>query len=122
MHNDSAQHQAEITAIVQQYFVGLHEGDVIKLTAIFDPRCQLQAPGIRRSRDEWLALVADRRSPADRGDPFAYRILSIEVQGAQAMAQVDCPLLGKRFTDYLGLMYEKGRWQIVNKMYADRIE
>ncbi len=107
--------------LLEQYFEGLHHGNVEKLTAIFHPRCQLQAPGIRRSRDEWLTLVAMRESPAKRGDPFNYRILSIDIQGEQAMAQVDCPLLGSRFTDYLGLLYESGEWKIVNKMYADRI-
>lgn len=112
---------SEISSIMQQYFDGLHHGDVDKLAAIFDSRCQLQAPGMRLSRDEWFARVATRNSPASRHDPYEYRILSIDIQGSQAMVQVDCPLLGNRFTDYLSLMHENGRWQIVNKMYADRL-
>ncbi len=111
-----------ITHILGEYFLGLHEGDSERLRAIFHPQAALQAPGLRRSRAEWLALVEERESPAARGDTFAYRILGIEILGDQAMAKVDCPLLGRRYVDYLGLLREDGRWRIVNKMYADRPE
>ncbi len=109
-----------ISKLLLQYFEGLHHGDAEKLKAIFDSRCQLQAPAIRRSRDEWLDIVKTRTSPAQRGDVFDYRILSIEILGDQAIAKIDCPLLDHRYVDFLGLLKENGRWLIVNKMYAER--
>lgn len=118
---NNPEHDA-IHLILQAYFEGLHDGDSAKLRPIFHPQAQLQAPGLRRSLEEWLELVDERISPARRGDAYAYRVLSLEVLGDQAMARIDCPLLGRRYVDYLGLLREDGIWRIVNKMYADRTE
>lgn len=112
---------AQIERVVMDYFVGLHHADVTRLDRIFDSRAQLQAPGIRRSKQEWLALVASRAVPGDRGDAFAYRLLSIDLVGDQAVARVRCPLLGRDYIDFLGLLKEQGCWRIVNKMYADNL-
>lgn len=105
--------------IVHRYFEGLYHGDVEKLRSIFDDHAQLQAPGLRRNREQWLQAVGSRPTPEGRDDPFAFRILAIEIVGAQALAKVDCPLMGNHYIDYLGLLKENGRWRIVNKMYAD---
>lgn len=105
--------------VVKQYFEGLHHADVNKLKAIFAPDCVLKAPGIRRTRDEWLELVQSRPVPAAQGDKLNSKILSIEVMGEQAMVKVSVPLLDRHFIDYLGLLYENKKWLIVNKMYAD---
>src|SRR5690606_27696076 len=98
---------------------GLHHADVARLDRIFDHRAQLQAPGIRRSKQEWLALVASREVPAERGDAFAYRLLAVDLAGEQAMVRVHCPLLGQDYVDFLSLLKEQNCWRIVNKMYAD---
>ncbi|HBG31229.1 nuclear transport factor 2 family protein [Candidatus Macondimonas diazotrophica] len=111
---------AAIASLVRAYCKGLHQGDPALLRSLFDPQAALQAPGLRRSLDAWLAMVARRSSPAVREDPFAYGILGIDLMGDQALAKVDCPLLGDRFTDCLSLLREDGQWRIVNKMYAPR--
>lgn len=104
--------------IVNSYFEGLHFANVAKLRSIFANDCVLKAPGIRRNLDNWLTLVASREIPDERGDPFDYRVMSVEVMGEQALVKVYCPLLGDIFIDYLGLLYENNQWVIVNKMYA----
>lgn len=105
-----------------RYFDGLHRGDPETLASVFHADAVLKAPGLRRALPDWLALVASRPRPEDRGDPFDYRVLSIEIVGDQAMAKVYCPLLGRRFIDFLGFLREDGIWRIVNKMYADQPE
>ena len=109
-----------LNELVRQYFKGLHYADVGLLKSIFHPSCVLAAPGIRRSRDDWLALVQSREVPAQRAERPPYRVLSLECLGEQALAKVYCPLLGDQFIDYLGLLKEDGRWTIVNKMYAPK--
>jgi len=109
-----------IGSIVRAYFEGLHYANVEKLKAIFSSDCVLKAPGLRINLDEWLERVKSRPVPAQRGDSFTYEILSVEVLGDQAMVKAYCPLLDHDFIDFLGLLYEDGRWLIVNKMYADR--
>ena len=112
---------AQIEMVMMDYFVGLHHADVARLDRIFDSRAQLQAPGIRRSKQEWLAMVASRAVPSERGDVFAYRLLAIDLAGDQAVARVRCPLLGRDYIDFLSLLKERGHWRIVNKMYADTL-
>ncbi|MGF1730070.1 nuclear transport factor 2 family protein [Photobacterium kasasachensis] len=109
----------QVSQVIQRYFDGLHYGDTKKLREIFHSDAYLKAPELRRSLDEWLALVAQRQKPATNGDEYAYRILSVDVVGQQAMVKVLCPLLGSIYIDFLGLLKEDGHWRIVNKMYAD---
>tara|TARA_R110002096_G_scaffold253000_3_gene445900 strand:+ start:426 stop:791 length:366 start_codon:yes stop_codon:yes gene_type:complete len=108
-----------ITDMTQAYFTGLHYGDTEKLRALFHKDTVLKAPTIRRTREEWLTLVASRPIPHTEGHPYAYKILSIDVFGKQAMVKAACPLLGNNFLDFLGLLKENDTWQFVSKMYAE---
>lgn len=112
----------QIQQMLEQYCQGLHQGDAALLCPLFSADVVLKAPGIRRDLNTWLALVASRPKPAQLGHPYGFRILHIELRGEQAMAQVHCPLLGQVYHDYLGLLYEEGRWLIVSKMYANGAE
>ncbi len=108
-----------VTAVVQTYFAGLHHANIEDLSEIFHPDTVLKAPGLRRTLTEWLTLVSQREVPAQLGHADEYKILSIDIVGEQAMVKVLCPLLGRRYIDFLGLLKEKQKWLIVNKMYAD---
>lgn len=108
-----------IESLVLDYFKGLHFADTEKLESLFSADCVLKAPGIRKNMKEWLALVASRPVPASKGHKLDSKIMSIEVMGEQAMVKASVPLLGDHFIDYLGLLNENGKWQIVSKMYAD---
>ncbi|RZM78222.1 nuclear transport factor 2 family protein [Pseudoalteromonas rubra] len=118
-HVEMKRELSEIRAMVQCYFTGLHEGDSETLRNLFHPDCWLKAPGLRRTRDEWLKQVSERTSPAEKGDEFAYQILAIDLLGQQAMVKVLCPLFEHNYIDFLGLLKEQGQWRIVNKMYAN---
>lgn len=108
-----------VSAIVQDYFDGLHYGDVAKLRSIFHADVFLKAPGSRRSLEQWLSAVASRPVPSQQGRPYEFKLLSIEVIKDQAMVKLECPLFEHRYIDFLGLLKEDGRWKIVNKMYTD---
>ena len=117
--NNSTDDTHAIEHLIHSYFDGLHRADTEQLASLFSSDCVLKAPGIRRSKAQWLALVQDRPTPEARGDKQASEIISIEVVGNQAMVKAKVPVLDDIFIDYLGLLYENGRWLIVNKMYAD---
>lgn len=108
-----------VLTIVQDYFDGLHYGDVPKLRAIFHPDAFLQAPDLQRSLEQWLDAVASRPIPDKQGLPYDFKLLSIEIIKDQAMVKLECPLFEHLYIDYLGLLKENGRWLIVNKMYTD---
>ena len=117
--NTNANAFNDVLAVIHQYFDGLHEANIETLERIFDPDIVLMSHGIRRTRKQWLKLVDERPRPKDAGYPYAYQVLSVEVSESQALAKVSCPLLGKHYLDYLGLLKENDHWIIVNKMYAD---
>ena len=108
-----------VNRIVQDYFDGLHNGDVSKLRAIFHQDAILKASGSRRGLEQWLGAVASRPIPSQQGGSYDFKLLSIEVIKDQAMVKLECPLFEHRYIDFLGLLKEDGRWKIVNKMYAD---
>jgi len=110
--------ETEIRAMVNDYFVGLHQGDAARLAALFHSDCVLKTPGQRRTQEQWLADVMARPVPCNTGHPWNYSIIRLEVDGDQAMVKVNCPLPHGGFVDYLGFLKEDGAWKIVNKMYA----
>lgn len=109
-----------INSVVEAYFAGLFRADVELLKSIFDEKACLQAPNIRRTRDEWLALVASRAVPEQNGETWQFAILDSYQSGPQAVVKVRCPILGFDYIDYLSLLCENGHWQIVNKLYAEK--
>ena len=109
----------QIENIVTAYFQGLHQGDAKLLMTLFHPDCVLKAPGLRRELANWLEDVQLRPIPQQQGHLWSYQILTLEIEGEQAMVKVRCPLPHGDFVDYLGLLKENQQWLIVNKMYAN---
>jgi len=117
---DIGAHEFEsVISLVQDYCDGLYQGDISKLRSIFHSDVFLKAPGLRRSLEQWLDAVASRPVPGQQGQPYDFKLLSIEITKDQAMVKLECPLFDHLYVDYLGLLKENGRWLIVNKMYTD---
>ncbi len=108
-----------VMSLVKDYCDGLHFGDVEKLRSIFHADAFLRAPNLRRSLNDWLAAVATRPVPAQEGQAYNFKLLSIEIIKDQAMVKLECPLFDHLYVDYLGLLKENGQWLFVNKMYTD---
>jgi hypothetical protein len=114
-------HQA-ILAVLGDYFKGLYTGDTALLRSVFHPDAALFAelPGqsYHKGVDAYLEGVAQRESPAKRGEPDQMKVLSVDVQHDIATARVHVPALGFNFYNYLSLLRKDGAWVIVNKVFS----
>ena len=112
--------QAQITAVVQNYFEGMVYGDKAKLQKAFHEESfiigHFDGELSWMSRDEF-ADFCEAESTLNEGDPFEARIEMIDVAGAAASAKVINQELGTWYTDFLSLLKIEGQWQIVNKVY-----
>ena len=126
VHAAHAAQLREVSELLQRYFDGLYQGDVALLREVFHPRAlyvaAAEAPPLVRTLDEYLPIVAQRASPASRGDARADRIVSVEFAGpTTAMARVECEILPRRFTDLLSLVQAEGRWQVIAKVFHHEV-
>jgi hypothetical protein len=111
-----------VSAVLQDYFEGLHHSDTNILRKVFHPSalyaCATDGTLLTMRMEEYMPVVDKRPSPASRGDVRTDRILSIEFVGpVTALAKVECSIQPKFFTDLLTLIYVEGRWQIISKVF-----
>ncbi|ESR22444.1 nuclear transport factor 2 family protein [Lutibaculum baratangense] len=110
----------EIELVVRDYLDGMSYADAEKLRAAFHPRASVV--GRWAGLLEWLSLeefvTACLEAPAlPAGAGYYSQILSIDILENVAAVKLEDDYLGNRFTDYLTLMKDDGRWLIVNKVY-----
>lgn len=124
-----------VTDVVEQYFAGLHSGDVELLRGVFHPDARLKgfAPpspdqsqlpdraGVR-TLEEYLAVVAARQSPRALGEVMRSRLLSVQCDGPLAFARALVPMLGYSYLDHLLLTREAGTWRIAQKHFAHGVD
>lgn len=115
-------HHAVLEAI-DVYCRGVFTGDTGLLKSVFHPKAALFAE-VRGEQyykplDEYLAVVANRKSPQASGEPFLMKPVCVEVTHHIAFAKVHCPMLGHNYTDYLSFVRQGERWLIVNKLFTD---
>ncbi len=112
---------AAIEALVQDYFLGMYEGDVERLRRIFHPQCWLFGESRGASREipvsGFLDKFANEPAPKAEGEPFDMRLVSIDRTGSVAMAKVEVRYQGRRYTDYLTLQKAAVGWSIVGKAF-----
>lgn len=114
----------EIEELLRTYFDGVHENDIEKLGAVFDPCSHLFSvkDGELKdvSRDEWFELLRSRESGKAQGLARDDQAVTIDRSGpATALAKVRCQLPPRYFTDYLTLARLSGGWRIVSKTYHE---
>jgi len=112
----------EIEALAQSYFDALYDGDTALFAAIFHPAARLFSVGggVETMLDvpQYLAIVAGRENPRDRGDPRRDEIVSIDLPTpTTALLRTRELFLPKRFTDDLALVRGAGGWRIVSKIW-----
>lgn len=109
--------------LVTRYFQGIFEGDVALLRRVFHPRAVLfgVVSGVSSARtlDDYLEVVANRKSPRALGEQSAMVIDAIDVVGPFASVRATLAMLGFRYTDVLSLAPHEGRLVIVNKLFTD---
>jgi hypothetical protein len=112
---------AAIEALVQDYFLGMYEGDVGRLRRIFHPRCWLFGENPRGSHAfpvaGFIDQIASEPVPEAEGEPFDMHLVSTDRTGSVAVAKVSVRYQGRRFTDYLTLQKAADGWRIVGKLF-----
>ncbi len=110
-----------IEALVQDYFLGMYEGDVERLRRIFHPQCWLFGESRGASHEfpvsGFLDQFADQPAPKAEGEPFDMRLVSVDRTGSVAVAKVEVRYQGRRYTDYLTLQKAAVGWSIVGKAF-----
>jgi len=114
--------RSAIEAQMQLYFDGLYHSDTEKLGQVFhaDARyvCATGSKLVNLGLSEYFPIVDARQSPGSRGEKRQDRIVSITPAGPNtAFVHAHCAIGSKFFTDFLTLIREDGRWQIIAKVF-----
>ena len=113
---------APIEELIQDYLDALYWCDTELLSRVMHPRAVYatadEEPALIRSMDEYLPVVAVRQSPLSLGEQRNGQIESIDLAGENtALVRLRCLLNGRHYTDFLSLIKEEGRWQIIAKVF-----
>lgn len=111
---------AAIRAVITDYLEGMIWGDVDRLLRAFHPGSitagEFHGVQYLTGRDafipEWLGLGS-----LPPGTPYEAEIQSVEVTGNLAVVKLWDRCFGDSYTDYLTLMHNGDRWQIISKAY-----
>jgi hypothetical protein len=121
MDDGSDLESATIEALVQDYFLGMYEGDVERLRRIFHPQCWLFGENRGGSHEfalsGFLDQIASESAPKAEGEPFDMRLVSIDRTGSVAVTKVEVRYQGRQYTDYLTLHKTAVEWHIVGKLF-----
>jgi len=112
-------------ALESDYFPGIYEGDVEKLSHVMYPGSLLfgDVGGVpyAKTREEYLDVVKNRQSVKDSGKPFKGTIISIDVVNTIAVAKVHVKMYDFNYDEFLSFHKINNQWVIVNKMLSDVI-
>ena len=112
---------AAIEALVQDYFLGMYEGDVERLRRVFHPQCWLFGESRGTSHEfpvsGFLDQFANQLAPKAEGEPFEMCLVSIDRTGSVAVVKDEVLYQGRQYTDYLMLQKTDAGWSIVNKTF-----
>jgi len=112
----------KIQELITDYFNGLYHGDASLLQSVFLSTAQLtgcvNGAYYFKNLNDYLEVVKNRKSPSDLQEPFAMKILSVEVEGKIASVKAKVPMLGYNYVDYLSLVYADDEWKIAHKTFT----
>ncbi len=109
----------EITELVERYFDATWRGDVDQLRTLFDPRAvvtgEVDGDPYYKTIDDYLAGVAQRKSPAELGEPVDMELLMLDVHENIAVAKLHVRMLGFNYYNYFSIMRQRDKWLIIAK-------
>lgn len=111
-----------ITTVIQDYFLGIFEGDIQRLKQVLHPKALLHGDVGKpylKTVDEYLDIVANRKSPKSLGETFRMEINSLDIINGIAVARLSTPMYGFAYLDYLSLCRIEDKWIIVGKIFTD---
>ncbi|MDI9310510.1 MAG: nuclear transport factor 2 family protein [Limnohabitans sp.] len=112
-----------IQQTIQNYFVGVYNGDLSLLTQAFHSDCKLigdiNGSPYYKNFQEYLEGVKNRKSPKESGESFRMKIISLEILGNNAIVKAQLPMLGFNYYDFLSIAKMDSKWVIVNKLFTN---
>jgi Putative lumazine-binding len=114
--------RSTLEALIADYFDGVYEGDVDKLSAVFHPSADLRGLEngelLVRPVPNWLDQMRKRPSAKAEGKPREDFVVTIDRSDeCTAFIKLRCQVPPRYFTDYLVAMKLGDGWQIVSKSY-----
>jgi hypothetical protein len=117
--SDAMKDTNEIVELVQRYFDATWRGDVAQLRTVFDSRAivagEVNGQPYFKSIDEYLAGVANRKSPAELGEKVEMELLTIDVQQNIATAKLHVRMLGFNYYNYFSIIRQQDKWLVITK-------
>ena len=113
---------ADVAVVLQNYFDALHHADAEQMDEVFHASgiyvTADETPPLIRDKQTYLDVLRHRESPHSRGEKRKDHIDSVEFAGHNtARARVRCSIGSKDFVDYLTLIRDGGRWQVIAKVF-----
>ena len=113
--------KAAIESVIQTYVDCLNESDSSKVKKAFHPNAKITGylpDGLHEMNAEnFGAFVAAQSPPKGTSDPVTLEVVSLEIAGKTAVAQVRDKYLGMTFLDTLSFLEVDGNWTIYNKLF-----
>jgi len=120
---NSKEDSLAINRLLETYFKGIYEGDVVLLGTVYYRNTLLygdvKGTPYEKTLEQYLDGVKNRQSPKDSGKPFKGEIISVDIVNSIAAAKVRVKMYDFDYNDLLALHKFDGRWLIVNKMITD---
>ena len=112
----------EVEAVLQDYFDSLYTCNVETLSRVFHPLAIYatadESPTLIRHMRDYFEVVAAREPGASRGETRKDSIDAIDFAGDKtAFARVRCRIGQRDFIDFLTLIRDHDRWQIISKVF-----
>lgn len=110
-----------IVSTVNDYFLGMYDGDTDRLRGAFADEAQVigyfQGAKSFLTVNQFIKFAEGSPVPKETGEGYDMKIVSIDMTGNIAVVKVEDLYQGLQFTDYLSLMKIDDNWLIVNKTY-----
>tara|TARA_B100002052_G_C15860295_1_gene589735 strand:+ start:1629 stop:1991 length:363 start_codon:yes stop_codon:yes gene_type:complete len=110
-----------IESVIQTYADSMNESDADKVRKAFHPSAKVTGylpDGLHEmSTEDFASFVAAQSPPKETNDPVTLEIVSLEIAGKTAVAQVRDRYLGMTFLDTLSFLEVDKNWAIYNKLF-----
>jgi hypothetical protein len=114
--------EKQIEDTIQTYFDCMYESSAEKAHSAFHSNAKITGyleDGLHEMTVSDFANFVESQlpSPKEKGESIRLDILSIDIAGNTAVAQVRDDYLGMTFLDTLSLLKDGGKWSIYNKLF-----
>ncbi len=114
--------EAAIRQTVQYYFDGGKNRDSLTLRKAFHPEARMlfarEGKLVVVPIGEYITRVGSEPFGHGEVDSTERKVVSVDVVGDAAIAQLELRRPNARLTDYMSLLKVEGRWLIVNKIFT----